>query len=279
MKLIKLSKKDFNAQMRLLKSLSYKFELHVNNNSLTLHDGTFAYYTSDAIENNDEDISLNHIRFISSVKSHVKQKIKDGILTPSKLKHKISYFDSGIRRQGHTTDCTEVDIDSAYWETAYKLKVISGRIYRYGKTVPKKIRLIALGTLAKRTTIYKFDGKKLIKDRVELDKETEYFWNLICKQVSDIMTTVSASLPEKDYYFYWVDAIFVSRKVEFKVKSIFAKLGYGYKTKQVKRITFGRKKITVSDSNRVEDDRVFAISDGGTNKKFLEMISSPLLAA
>lgn len=279
MKLIKLSKKDFNTQMNTLKELGHKFELYVNNNSITLYDRTYFYYTSDAIENGEDDISLNHIRFISSVKAHVKQKIKDGKLTPEKIKHKISYFDSGTRRMGSTTDCVEVDIDSAYWEAAYKLKIISGRIYRYGKTVPKKIRLIALGTLAKRTTIYKFDGKKLIKDRIELDKETEYFWNMICKSVSDIMTTVSASLDEKDYYFYWVDAIFVSKKVEQEVKNIFAKLGYGYKTKAVKRITFGRKKIVVSDSSRVEDNREFAISDGGTNKKFLDLINSPLLAA
>ncbi len=273
MKLIKLSKKDFNAQMKLLKELHYKFELHVNNNSLTLDDGTFSYYTSDAIENNDEDISLNHIRFISSVKAHVKQKIKEGKLTPGKIKHKINYFDSGIRRHGFTTDCSEVDIDSAYWETAYKLKIISGRIYRYGLKVPKKIRLIALGTLAKRTTIYKFDGKKMVKDRVEVDLETEFFWNKICKEVSDIMTTVSASLDEKDYYFYWVDAIFVSKKVEQEVKEIFSMLGYTYKTKPLKRITFGRKKITVSVSNNIKEDREFAISDGSQKAKFLEMIS------
>ncbi len=257
--------------MKLLKKLHYKFELHVNNNSLTLYDGTFTYYTSDAIDKEEEDISLNHINFIASVKSHVRMKIRDGKLTPGKMKHKISYFDTGNRRHGSTTDCVEVDIDSAYWETAYKLKVISGRIYRYGKTVPKKIRLIALGTLAKRTTIYKFDGKTLVKDKIEVDKETEYFWNLICKSVSDVMTTIGASIDDKNYYFYWVDAIFVSKKSEQEVKDIFSKLGYAYKTKPLKKITFGTKKITVSESGK--DNREFAVSDGSGKAKFLEMIS------
>ncbi len=266
-KFIKLSKSDFNLYMNDLKSMSLPFELHVNNNSLTIYEDGFAYYTSDSIEKEEEDIELNHLRFIFAVKAHVEQKIKEKILIPKRLfKQRINFFDPGKRRTGSTRDAVEVDIDSAYWETAYKENVVSGPIYRYGKTVPKKVRLMALGSLAKRTTVYVFDGKKMKRDRILRNPGTEYFWNKICKTVADVMTTVAAEIPDKNYYFYWVDAIFVSKSKSNAVKKMFAIAGYDYKTKKVEKITFSKKEIVV-------DKRKFAIADKTNRDKFLELIS------
>ncbi len=255
----RFSKKDFEEYKKELMEDGDPFVLHENNNSKALFHDVFKVETSDAIEN-DEFISRKDLKFIGDVKKHVQDRIDSKKLIPRTRKLKklnITFFDPGTRRRGSTTDCVEIDIDSAYWDTAYKLSppIISERLWRKGNRKPKKIRLMALGVLAKFTTIYEFDGKTLEKTGEEINRKTEYFWNLVCKNVSDVMTTLSAGVDSDYYYFYWVDAIFVSKKAESQVCEMLSAMGYKYKIKNIKKISFSKHEIMV-------DKRPFSINNG-----------------
>ena len=140
------------------------------------------------------------------------------------------YFAYGKRcRPGKMFDVVyNVDIKSAYWQTAYMMGLLSEEIYREGNDVSKiskKTRLAAIGSLAKKTTVYEYDG---VKQRVLESKseETEFLWNIITSKVGNVLIDVSKSLKE-DLIFFWVDGIYLSSKsAANKAVSVFKKHGY-----------------------------------------------------
>lgn len=127
----------------------------------------------------------------------------------------------------------EIDLDQAYWEMAYKLGVISDENYEYGSKlndkISKKGRLIALGSLAKKTHIYDFDGEKLIKETIEEPTLRNVFLT-ICKEVGDIVNSLKNELGS-DYLYHWVDAVFIENKITAvkKVEEVFRKHGFHFK--------------------------------------------------
>lgn len=270
--MIRLSRDDFNLLKKRYKENGIPFEIHYNNMSAKLVDKFgFKHYTGD-------DISYKHMGFIRKVKCHVERQIKSGKLVPDlSIKEKANYFDIGRLRKKPIKDCIEIDLDSAYWETAYKLGIISKQLYEEPKKMEadlesrkhllskneyekekktiKKIRLMSLGVLAKKTTIYDFDGitMKRRPGGPIVNKETEYFWNKICSHVSTVMTTISADIPSSDYLFYWVDAIFVRKRSASRVCELMKEMGYKYKIKPIKEVRY-------TDTQIFADDRPFILS-------------------
>lgn len=121
-----------------------------------------------------------------------------------------------------------VDIKSAYWQTAYMMGLLSEEIYKEGNDtskISKKTRLAAIGSLAKKTTVYNYDGHKqrVLETKSE---ETEFLWNIITSKVGNVLIDVSKDL-KKDLIFFWVDGIYLSSKQSAdKAVTIFKKHGY-----------------------------------------------------
>ena len=157
------------------------------------------------------------------------------------------------KRPEHTEieDVIEIDIDQAYWQTAYLLGVVPENLYKEGSKEVGKIskigRLICLGSLAKKEVVYHFKGKRLLKQETIRSVLTENIWYSICKRVADLMVEAK-KIAGNDFMLYWVDGIYIKNDPE-KVKLIvemFKKNNYDIKTKDNLTVRYTEDKILVS---------------------------------
>jgi len=182
-----------------------------------------------------DEYQYSDMNFIKKIKSHVKKnkihldsKFADNQVMPSDVKYVAVNVVPENARYEH---CGEVDINEAYWITAYKLGIIDKAIYDEGKKtngLAKGIRVASLGALAKKEVVYTYEKGELVGQE---DKQSPLFQNLwftICKHIGDVMTEVANVLGD-DFLFYWVDGVYFKNPSKNKdiVQNIFAKHGYG----------------------------------------------------
>lgn len=153
-----------------------------------------------------------------------------------------------------------VDINSAYWVTAFQLGIIDEPTYQKGKTIDKIVRLASLGSLAKKTETFEFDGEKMVKKSIERSHETENLWFAICDKVGSLMLKLSKKIG-KDFIAYWVDGIyFVNTPENYKIiTETFKTEGYACKTEQVSSIVFNESDFVITGATEV-DKKVFSFS-------------------
>lgn len=150
-----------------------------------------------------------------------------------------------------------VDINSAYWVSAFQLGIIDEEIYQKGKKINKIVRLAALGSLAKKTETFEFDGERMIKKTVERSYETENLWFAICDKVGSLMSKLSKRIGN-DFITYWVDGIyFVNTPENFKIiTETFKNEGYACKIEQVSSIVFNQSDFVITGATEI-DKKVF----------------------
>jgi len=107
-------------------------------------------------------------------------------------------------------DYYEVDLKQAYWNVAYLKGIISQKTFDFANhpKIRKTARLIALGTLAKKTTIFEFNGEKYTTMNVTDELETAKLFYTCCEEVSYIMNSIRLEIKDS-YIFHWVDAVFI----------------------------------------------------------------------
>ena len=226
---------------------------------------TSNYFNSKAI-NRGVGFSTKDLHFIKKVKqSVIKSKISDKFMEEDYQSKKIDYINVKRFAVGEVmSDLLEIDITTAYWETAYMLGIIDKVIYKEGFRVNKKVRLAALGTLAKKTDTWVFDGKRM-KTLPTVRNYTENLWFAICKRVSDVMGK-AVKIAGSDFVFYWVDGIYIKNNKETlgKIVSYFSSCGYECKINAIADIVFTGNEFEVRGVKE-EDLRVFTYPQ--TNKK------------
>lgn len=226
--------------------------------------------------------SIQEIKFIKSVKKYIMDNdIADKFIDTDYLAKKIFYIDTKDYVEGEIiNDVVEIDINRAYWETAYLMGVISKSIYVRGLEIDKRVRLACLGTLAKRTEEWVFDGNKFFKRKEKRSYETENIWFAICRRVSDVMQEC-VKIAGDDFVFYWVDGIYVKNNAESigRIMQCLNKWGYESKTKYIKEIVFHNNHFTVNGIVK-GDERQFNYrqEDIGSIKKHNEDIRLAELA-
>lgn len=249
----KVSDEDFLESVKFLSESKVPFTFSINNHTYKIDSQIGDYITT------DNKIKMKELHFVKLVKDYVYKneihlkikndfkKNKDGTYNHDTVK----YFDYKIPNKSftHKQNLFEVDINAAYWETAFKIGIISEEIYKKGFTVAKNTRLAALGSLAKRTIIWEFDGTTFeYKDTVS--KPTEHLWFKICEYLTNTMYK-AARRCGKDFIFYWVDGIYV-KGLDAVVKccEAFEEDGYKYKIRKINWIKFDlkNKKLIVDDN-------------------------------
>jgi len=192
--------------------------------------------------------SMEDVRFIKSVKQYVmKNDVAEKFIGTDYLAKKIFYLQVNKYVEGEVlNDVVEIDIDRAYWETAYLMGVISKAIYVKGCEIDKRVRLAALGSLARRKEVWEFNGKVMKKKKDERSYATENVWFAICRRVSDVMQEC-VKLAGDAFVFYWVDGIYVRNDAQTigKIMQCFGKYGYESKTKHIEEIVFHNNKFDV----------------------------------
>lgn len=244
-----------NSYLRKIKDLTQV--LNKQKISYTLKVGGSTYQLKSVIFKekafNSSTLSNKDLQFIKKVKHHVlKNKVYLNFLDQY-FPSNVSYVDANPNLQGQKfTSVKEMDVDEAYWKTAYILGAIDKELYEEGKkgNLGKLTRLIALGALAKSETLYVYeDGKFSHKEELRSEL-TENVWYSICKRLSDVMQGAKKILGD-DYLYYWVDGIcFVdSKKNREKLTKHFMKNGYSSKEVDTFMVGFGDKWFAVYDED------------------------------
>ncbi len=297
------------------------YDLYVTSGSVEFVDRFERHFLASSTALSNQDLA-----FISRVNAHIKDRISSGIISKEFIeeqlnrKQKIPMCVISPTQQSYTNTITEIDINGAYWRSAYLLGIISQDIYqlaytdreiritekfarcinieynaekyykflRYeyqaGKIVgcwaiikaaetfipnssyilkykpSKEVRLVALGTLAKKTEHFHFDGKILHNKGVTTtDKEVSALWGAICHKVHQLMESIMLMLPEKDFLLYWVDALVVSKKWKSAVVAAIEAEGFRCKEKIIKGAVVSTHSFRIRDTNDPREDRVFKI--------------------
>lgn len=199
--------------------------------------------------------------FLVIVNVLLKRKVTYDYVDKIYHKDKVKYIAVRNFEEGEViSDLIEIDINQAYWETAYMMGVISKEIFKKGLDMDKLVRLAALGSLAKKTEVWHYDGKDSFKkEKVINDQSTNNVWFAICQKVGDVMQEALKESGD-DFMFYWVDAIFIknNHSTAAKVTSVFNRNGYETKNKLIDRIEFMNNEFKVYSIRKDDDPRLFS---------------------
>jgi hypothetical protein len=237
----------------MLQNLKIPFTYKMNNRTYIIQSRLGIYRCTDSL------IQRKELNFVKSVKQRImREKIYEEIpnTLPKDYRDKILYFKYNPKNmvEAYSEDVFEVDINQAYWDTAFKMGLLDQKLYDKGFTVAKKSRLAALGSLAKKTDIYEHDGNKMRYAGTEVTKETEYLWFMVCHELAKVMDKAAKAVGNK-FIFYWVDGIFVvGSDAVRKCRKVFEDAGYGHKTELVKRLEFNRDEAYILVQNEAHGD-------------------------
>ena len=106
---------------------------------------------------------------------------------------------------------SEFDLSHAYWRAALMLGFISEVTYhKFLKFKSKRLRLIALGMLAKKQQIVEYDATGKETDRrMVVDEIGQQIFKRISSEVAGEMQRLS-QVHEQDFRFYWMDNLVVA---------------------------------------------------------------------
>ena len=251
--------KELLEKQKFLIDMDADYTIKVVNGNYELISEMFAHKTFKKI-----DYSIEELRFIKSVRQYIKK--NEIYLMPQFQDNQVFSTDVHYVRVAKVPmfknfgNVCEVDIDQAYWETAYQLGIVSDEIYVKGSkgNISKKARLTALGSLAKKKYNYHFKGDKLLDTIIEKEPLLENLWFTVCKRVSDVMHKVIAELGS-DFIFYWVDGIYFKNTPEnvSKAMSIFIDSGYNSKFRKINQIYFHEMGFTVNDYGDITREFIY----------------------
>jgi hypothetical protein len=209
------------------------------------------------------------LSFINSVRNHIDKYAKSiDFIDTYYAGEEINYIRVNEYKVGERIeDLIYVDINGAYWQTAHNLGIISDKLYLRGLDVGKIVRLAALGSLAKKKDIWKFDGNDF-KKMETIKNPNENLWFAICKRVSDVMGQVVSAIGD-DFVFYWVDGIYVKNTPEVlqTVLGKFIEQGYTSKFEKIPYIEFHEKGFDVQGALKTDLKHFSWVSGSSGSKK------------
>jgi len=228
-KQIKLNVKRLDETIESLKLAHEKFSLKKTNTTTTL-----TYYNVDYKESKGGGIKKNELFFIQKVFKYVSENVSGVVVDRTK----ISYVKQGNLKNGYkyTKDIFEIDLNGAYWNSAYKKRYINKEIYLQGLKVSKVTRLVALGNLAKVVNEFTFNGKEYKHEGTIRSEATEgVFFD--CSTECDNIMKMLRIIANDNFYFYWVDAIiFKTEKTKNDIIEYLNSINVPFKIKLIKSI-------------------------------------------
>jgi hypothetical protein len=242
-KLNKLNVKKLDLLIDSLKLANEKFELKKTNSTTTLNYEGTSYKES----KNGGLIKKNELFFIQKVLKYVSENCTGVSIDRSK----ITYIKQGNLKNGYkySKDIYEIDLNGAYWNSAYKKKYISKEIYLQGLKVSKVCRLVALGNLAKCTNVFEFNGNEYIHKGIIRSETTEGVFFDCSTECDNIMKMLKV-IANENFYFYWVDAIiFKTEKTKYEICEYLDSINVPYKIKKINTLHKQADNIKIIDLN------------------------------
>jgi len=235
-------KNEFDFILNNLKHNECDFDIIYSSSKIQIVESGYKYiYYPNKLKN------IKGLNFIKTVKDHIE-------------KNNISYpFDKTIRYNKlnlsfkksvyYKKDVYEIDLKSAYWRFAWQNDFISYEIYKQGLNIDKKIRLMSLGALAKQQTMFTYENGILKGKPLTIKSEnTEGIFFKVAYDTDQIMKQLINVIDPKNFFFYWVDAVFFSGKDNLvKVEQKLNELDLNYKIVPIKKLIRKANLIQVED--------------------------------
>ena|ERR1035437_5270953 len=213
----------FNDFYDIFKSKYSVYQMSITKSSVQLTTENYKYlFTKDYI-------GIGAIILFQRVKSDIlknieekKIEIPDNII-PNYFTYNPKYFDS---KSGYIIGCTELDLNSAYLNTAYRLNLISDEIYNKLLSCSKNIRLRALGSIATKKDIYSMENGSIAEHTEKKNDLLCNVWKLICSKTDETIYELIAENGKDSFVFYWFDNLFINRSQNEIRKDRFYKLKF-----------------------------------------------------
>ena len=128
---------------------------------------------------------------------------------------------------------------------ARNLGYISEKMYQKGieinekgeNKIPKMIRLIALGALARKRTVREFTKEKGYTSLpLDYDPELGGVFFHISKHLGELMLQCIDEIGDDPFFFFWVDALMIHTSAKWAVTNFFQNAGYEVKEKPYAKI-------------------------------------------
>ena len=246
-----MSKEEIAEHRQFLKDNKIKFFYEKSGKTQTIKSevGDYKYIES--------KLPKKQLGFINRIKNHIKRTLKSksnfwrnkNVVNNKKFKLKysedgkpnIAYFrwTKKLKIGTEFNDIYEIDIRSAYWTVIYRWGLLTKELYLEGKKRKKKLRLIAMGSLAKRTKMFEYNPRKettLLK-KIKFNKTTTKVWDNTCAVVGESILDVQNNLPPLDFIFFWVDGIYFKGEQNVnKVLDVFKKHGFRCKVRKIYKV-------------------------------------------
>jgi hypothetical protein len=109
---------------------------------------------------------------------------------------------------GEINDLAELDINSAYIQSAFNQGFISEIWFNKLKSISKPMRLKVLGSIATRKNITEVEnGQK--RQYMKFDQILTNVWNMICRGCDKMIFDAVIDNRSKMFLFYWFDNLFM----------------------------------------------------------------------
>ena len=265
-----IEKEEFDEYKKYLEDSEIKYALELSRSVTIIRCKLGDYKT---IKNK---LTPKQLGFINRVKHHIQKTIQDKNYIKTfwkKEKINIVYSDwkNGLKVGSQFDNIYEVDIKGAYWTEANKRGLLTKELYDEGKGKKMKpIRVIALGSLAKKKYKYRYIPKTKSQKFINLsvNKKNKRIWDGICNTVGNAIVDVRKSLSDNDFIFFWVDGIYFKGDKNIKeVLSIFKKHGFKCKVRNIYRI-----KVEIDTKNKTNAKTLVIYED---KKQFKEKSGRP----
>lgn len=244
---MRITVKNPKAIINQLKKQKKPFKLFQTMFTMKIETNNITYYSVA----NEMGLKRPELSFISMVKRFADKltNIPDAI-----DRDNIYYIQPGsFLKNGTIKNCFEIDLTGAYWEFAKKNNYLNDKIHERGLTVRKKVRLIALGNLAKRTALIEFNGDKYLPIEFLNSKKTENVFFHVSAE-TDLLMRKLIVLSNNDFLFYWCDAIFL--KTEEAAKRIIEYLeeeNVKHKMIKIDKLIKTKTQITTFDEAHIKE--------------------------
>ena len=207
----------------------------------------------------DGDFGISSFNIINRVKRHVNSKL-DKLqhlnLDYNELGLQIINYNEGIEYEEDIEydNIVEIDLNRAYWVSAFKLGIINREIYKKGlhglenKYLTKIHLLACLGSLRKvvRKFTYDTERKAYINEVTEDSESTKFLWDAISFEVDKVMYDCQKALDD-DFVCYWTDAAFMVDTPINRKKVMEVVRSHGFEAKVVE-VEYLRYRKGVADS-------------------------------
>jgi hypothetical protein len=232
---------DFDNLIDNFKNNNSDFQVQYSSSKIVILKGKFKYvYYPNPVK------SMKNMYFIKKVRDYID---KNNIEYP--VREQISYNNYRLKMKKncwYSKDIYEIDLKSAYWHFARQNNFINDEIYKEGLTVDKKIRLMSLGALAKNIHVFNYKDGILTNSVMIKSEKTENIFFKVAKDTDIVMKNIINLIPEQNFFFYWVDAVFFKgNEIKNQIETFLNDNSIMYKTVPIKKIILKDKCIIAHD--------------------------------